>query len=244
VEVVVLIRSPKHSPADLGEWARLEKYDVVLAGSPGLARKERKALADVRAFAAAGPCYLGVSWGKDSVVTADIACRGDLNVPLVWVRVEPIANPDCVVVRDAFLATHPGARYEEVEIWCTKDGRGWHATGTLERGFTEAASRHGDRHVSGVRAEEAGYRKMRMRVHGTVSRRTCAPIGWWSGADVFAYLAKYNLPVHPAYAMSFGGVVERSRLRVSSLGGERGTGFGRRDWESRYYPEVYRELRE
>ena len=231
----VLLSSPKHSAADLQEWNRLVRYDRVLARSRGLAEKEDQALTDIVKFATAGLCYVGVSWGKDSVVVADLACRSGLDLPLVWIRVEPIANPDCAVVRDAFLAMNPSAKYEEIEIWCQRDEKGWHATGTLERGFAEAVDRFGYRYVSGVRADEASYRKTRMRVHGTVSGRTCAPIGWWKGEDIFAYLEKHDLPVHPAYAMSFGGTLDRQRLRVASLTGQRGTGFGRADWEQRYY---------
>jgi len=96
--------------------------------------------------------------------------------------------------------------------------------------------------VSGVRGEESGVRKLRMRRWGTSSERTCAPIGWWCGGDVFAYLHQHDLPVHPAYAMSFGGTLDRNRIRVASLGGERGTGFGRRDWEHRYYRDAFRKM--
>ena len=37
------------------------------------------------------------------------------------------------------------------------------------------------------------------------------------------------------YACSLGGLLDRSKLRVASLGGQRGTGWGRAEWERRYY---------
>lgn len=75
-------------------------------------------------------------------------------------------------------------------------------------------------------------------IRGLSSLHTCAPIGWWSDTDVFAWLAARDLPVHPAYACSMGGMLERRHLRVAGIGGDRGTGFGRREWERRYYPEM------
>lgn len=240
----MLIPSPRHTAADLREWARLDRMDAVLSRQPSLARREARALAAIEEFAAAGPCYVGTSWGKDSVVVAHLARRVDPAIPLVWVRVEPIENPDCAAVRDAFLAAHPGA-YDEIATRCTWDGSRWvrpatrhhHSAGaqTSGAGFELAAERYGDRYVSGVRGEESSGRTMRMRSHGVATARTCAPIGWWSGADVFAYLHRHSLPVHPAYAMTHGGVLDRARVRVASLGGERGTGKGRREWERAYY---------
>lgn len=56
--------------------------------------------------------------------------------------------------------------------------------------------------------------------------------------DVFAYLAARDLPVHPAYAMSHGGRLDRRWLRVGSIGGTRALGRGRMEWESAYYGDV------
>lgn len=56
--------------------------------------------------------------------------------------------------------------------------------------------------------------------------------------DVFAYLHKHDLPVHPAYAMTMGGFYDRRWLRVSSLGGLRGADRGRAEWEQQYYGDI------
>lgn len=156
-------------------------------------------------------------------------------VPIVWVRVEPIKSPECIAVRDEFLKRfdHP---YHEETVWCRQDEEGWHATGTLQKGFTNAEKAIGiKRSLRGIRGAESGTRKYLMERAGQVSKNSCRPIGYWSGQDVFAYLHAFDLPIHPAYAMSFGGMLDRDRIRVSSIGGKRGTGFGRDAWEAKYY---------
>lgn len=237
---VPLIESKRHSKADLTCWDRLIRYDAVMSKSHRLEELSDKAMSSILEFVERGTCYVGVSWGKDSVVVAHMAVQ--LGLPLVWVRVEPITNPDCFLVRDVFLRRYSDAVYNEIEVWCRKDEHGWHATGTLEEGFKIAAGVHGARHVSGVRGDESNVRKMRMMRWGISSENTCAPIGWWSGEDVFAYLHLHDLPIHSAYAMSFGGTLDRNRIRVASLGGERGTGVGRSDWERRYYRDAFRKM--
>lgn len=236
-----LIASRRHTARDLDRWAYWQRLDKAEA-TRWTDRKMLKAMADIERFSAAGACYAGVSWGKDSTVLAHlVAClwhERNVVVPMVWVRVEPIANPDCVLVRDAFLARFPGLAYSEIEVWCRQDSQGWHATGTLEAGFKRA----GTRHVSGVRGDESGSRKLRMMTYGISTPNTCAPIGWWKAQDIWSHLHTFDLPVHPAYACSMGGMIERDRLRVASLSGQRGTGHGRAEWEWRYYPDEMRKL--
>jgi phosphoadenosine phosphosulfate reductase len=232
----VLIKSPKHTARDLARWAGYREQDEAISSL--LSNKEQAAAHAIREFAQQ-PCYLGVSWGKDSVVVADLALRSGFSWPIVWVRVEPIKNPECFAVRDEFLAIYPDCDYCEIEVWCRKDSDGWHATGTLEQGFKQAVDICGlPRHVSGVRASESAMRKMRCDRWGVSSKNTCAPLARWSGSEVFAYLHKYDLPICSVYAMSFGGLLDREKLRVSSLGGERGSGFGRTEWERFYFGGV------
>lgn len=229
----MLIPSPRLTKQDRQTWATYQARDVAHALSAGYrARKEQAQAAIRNFFKDKQDGYVGVSWGKDSVVIAHLA--HGLDLPVVWVKVRPIANPDCCLVRDQYLARFP-CKYEEIPVECTRDDEGWHASGTLERGFAQAAAKFGDRHVSGIRGEESATRKLRTWRFGTSTDRTCAPIAYWSGADVFAYLAEHDLPIHPAYAMSHRGLAPRDRLRVASLGGKRGTGMGRSGWEETYY---------
>lgn len=235
----MLITSPRHTPADLEQWAIWERTDEAYAARWN-DRKMVRSMDEIAKFASLGRCYAGVSWGKDSTVLAhlvlELAQERGVVVPLVWVRVKHFENPDCLLVRDSFFAnrSHP---YEEIEVSTTL------ATGRLEAGFEIASDKYGARHVSGVRGAESTVRAIRMARWGVSTERTCAPIGWWSGQDVFTYLHVFGLPVHPAYACSMGGVYDRERLRVASLGGSRGNGMGRSQLEDKYYREEMRTIR-
>lgn len=240
----MLIRTTKHSPRDLEAWGRVERLTEIHRMLRSFSRHVGEAEREVLSFAAQLGCYVGVSWGKDSVVVADIALRMVPDLPLVWVRVEPIKNPECKLVRDAFLRIWARARYSEIEVWCSRDESGeWHATGTLERGFSSAATEFGRRHISGVRAQESGARKRRVMTYGLSTQRACAPLGRWSSDDVWSYLQMRGLPIHPAYGYLMDGLLDPGRIRVASLTGKRGTGWGRAEWEDRYYPEIMRRLR-
>jgi len=238
----MLLSSPKHSARDLEVWTARARADAIHARLPSFRRRIDRALDDLRAFAADGPCYAGVSWGKDSIVLAHmcIILAGEgVSIPMVWVRVEPIANPDCARVRDAAIARYGSINYNEIEEWCRLGDDGeWHATGTLEAGFSAAESRYGGRHISGIRGQESGERKRRMMRYGISTKATSAPIGWWSAQDVYAYMHLHDLPIHPAYACSGNGSYDRDRIRVASLGGRRGDGTGRAEWERRYYGDA------
>ncbi len=234
----MLIASPRHTPRDLEQWAIYERTDALEAKRmrPTLDVLARKAAHEMRTFLDAGPDgrrgYLGVSWGKDSVVTAHIALTHGIHVPLVWVRVDDRENPDCVLVRDAFLAMHPTANYHEVEARTAKKGL------TSSEGFAQAERMFGKRHISGVRAQESAVRRLRTAHYGLTTENTCAPIGHWKVAlHVFPFIHAHGLPLHPAYACTQGGMYDRNYIRVGSLGGDRGTGHGRRAWERAYYSD-------
>lgn len=230
----MLIPSRRHTQHDLEQWARDEETDAVNARRMRLSEMAADATEEMRAFASGGRCYLGVSWGKDSVVVVHLAAKAQLAIPFVYVRVRDVANPDCDRVRDAFLRSFP-VDYHEIET-----GGGGLATGRLEAGFSVAGERFGDRYISGVRGQESKARARRMGRYGASTWRTCAPIGYWRTDAVFAYLYLHQLPVHPAYAMTAGGLWTRDQIRVATVGGERGRGHGRAEWERRYYPELSR----
>lgn len=236
----VLITSSRHTAADLAHWQKLEAEDRLRwrRDERRLRRALDAAVECVCAFVRSDPRgYLGVSWGKDSVlvfaVVAEAVRSRGLALPAVWVRVEGRENPDCPAVRDAALAGFArGVGYHEIAVAAGDlGGEGL----TSQRGFDEAARRWGARHVSGVRASESYARRMRDRSHGTTSPNTCAPLSRWSTADVYAVAHGLGLPLHPAYAMTLGGRLDRQHLRVASLGGLRGTERGRREWEWAYY---------
>lgn len=233
----MLIPSDRHRRRDLEMWAALEEADR--QHYPQIEAKVAKATEDIAAFVARGPCYASVSWGKDSVVLAHLVAVHRL--PLVWVKQVPIYNPDCEAVRDVFLSRHDSP-YDEIVVQLRRGVLTWHATGSIEAGFAEATKRYGPRYLSGIRASESGGRKLRMMTHGVATENTCAPLGWWTEQDVFAYLAAHDLPVHPVYAMLGGGRWPRDRIRTCRLDGKSGGGLGRAEWEREYYGDVLRRM--
>lgn len=235
----MLISSDRHTTEDLRLWSEMESADRIHGA--GLAAKIVQAGDVIREFARKGNCYAGVSWGKDSVVLAHLLAIYAPSVPLAWVKQIPLFNPDCELVRDAFLRTYP-SRYEEIVIQLRRGHLTWHATGSIEAGFARAVELFGPRYFSGIRAGESGGRKIRMRRHGPTSKNACAPLGWWTETDIFGYLAIHDLPVHPVYAMLGQGRWDRERIRTCRLDGRSGDGIGRAEWESEYYGDVLRRI--
>ena len=157
----------------------------------------------------------------------------------MWVKVKPIFNPECELVRDAFLKLYPNVNYHEIEVECpVTDGKA-KAKKTLENGFKQVEKELNTNYrISGIRGQESGVRKLRQKLYGVESKYTLAPITYWSTLMVFAYLNYYDVPTHPAYAMTHGGLFDREYLRVASIGGKRGSNFDRTTWEKMYYPEI------
>lgn len=235
---MALIRVPQHRPEDLAAWERLEREDAAWATLPEFRARVRDALREILAFAAARPCYASTSWGKDSMVISHLVWtlreEEGLDIPLVWVRVDPVSNPHCPAVRDAFLARWPMS-YREFRAECLFDEGGHRLPSVGPREVTPELIREmGRRWIGGLRGEESGLRARRMEL-GLSLWSSCQPLGHWTDRDVFAYLYAHDLPIHPAYAMSFGGSLDRGRLRVGTIGGSHGTGFGRDEWERVYY---------
>ena len=248
-----MIVTSKHDEDELARWLALERQDAVVAQLRAHRRKVDGALHAIERFAASGPFYAGVSWGKDSVCLADLVFQVAPATPLVWIRIEPVKNPECLLVRDAFLGLHPGVVYHEEVVHYEPGETAWTpgfgpektraVTPAHTRGFRSAArALSTDRYCSGIRAEEACRRRERMQRHGYETARTCAPLGWWTAADVFAHLFAHGLPVHPAYAYTMRGAWNRDRLRVDALWGPTGQGSGRRAWEAHYYPDELRAM--
>lgn len=237
---------------DRDHWAQLERYDRALARA--LNRKVADAINTIRAFRQAHPdAICSTSWGKESMVVAHLTRRADPSIPLVWVptiRADGISyeSPPTYTVRDAFLNVYPGA-YQERATVARNPKRGdpnyhpdqysdpqYRSQDVLGEAITEP-------YISGVRAEESRIRAISIGHRGTTTARTCRPIGRWGTTEVFAYLAAHNLPVHPAYAATYGGLLDRRWLRVHPLRGKppaRSTIYGRDmdDWEDQYFPTL------
>ena len=242
----MLIESDRPTRHDMQVWHTQARYDRATAGSSRLDRLERDAIAAIHAWAGDGPGVVSTSWGKDSVVVAHIAMTAGIRQPIVWVRSDPFETPECEQVRDQFLQMWPeaAALYSErsVPLRNPKRGEPGHATHHLGGGrgqdvlgecITEP------RHMSGVRAQESRVRDISIASRGLVTTNTCRPIGRWTGPDVFAYLTRHQLPIHPVYAMTLGGVLDRQWVRTHPLCQHvKHTKTDVAHWEDTYYRDV------
>lgn len=233
----MLIASERHAPVDLALWAEYESAD--LANARRLGPKVDAALDAIRAFLSLGPCFVGVSGGKDSSVTAQLVRRIDADVPLIYIRAVPHGNPDTPKVLEAIGNVEViDADYSGIDARALGP---WGVEAEKDRiffGVCDQLVRTHGRRVLGIRAAESRKRSLRIGRYGLATAHSLAPIGRWSTADVFAYAAAFGVPLHPAYAMLGGGRWGRDVIRVDELGGERGDGKGRYQWEFEYYGDI------
>ncbi|MDK8794221.1 phosphoadenosine phosphosulfate reductase family protein [Corynebacterium sp. MSK041] len=237
----MLIPSERHTPQDTAAWERLERYDHLL--HPAAEEKAGHAIKVIREFADAGDCYLSTSWGKDSTVLVDLAARADRKIPIVSLVIDGYELPGTSEVRDMMLTRYTHLDYHELTL-PPQPNRWWDTT-TIKRtkydadiGWRLIEKRFGPRRITGIRAEESRIRSLVQHRFGDATTNTARPIGTWTATDIFAYLAGHQLPIHPAYAMSHGGTLDRRWLRVHALGGVTGADKGRADWEQHYFGDV------
>lgn len=73
-----------------------------------------------------------------------------------------------------------------------------------------------------------------------MSKNSCRPLAYWTEKEIFAYLAFYDLPIHPNYAMLGGGRFRREKIRVGPHW--MGVQFGNDLWEREYYQDILNRL--
>lgn len=186
------------------------------------------------------PFYVGISWGKDSVVVLHIVLSIGLSPKVFHMTRGVSENPYTHLVRDKFLSQY-NCDYLEIlgdydpDIFTNRKNyksawrKCWDIMGTR-------------RYISGIRSSEGPIRRLRAAKYGYISQNTCAPLNDWKSEDIFAYLIQNNLPIHPNYAMLGGGRWKREKLRVDRLGGAPGRGGLRDKWEQEYFAIELRKL--
>lgn len=239
----MLIDSPRITARDRAHWDRLAHYDDALSRDPRLDTLVKEGRAAVEEFAAGGDYVVSTSWGKDSVVACHLALLADPSARLVWARARDVETPECEAVRDAFLALHPHAQYEEREYVFRVPLRFEPDHEHADHQDALAETLPDGRYVSGVRAQESRMRRISIGHRGMVTPNTCRPVARWDATHVFAYAHREGLPVHPAYAMTQGGHHDRAWLRVHPLGTAapaQSAVHGRPmdAWEDTYYSDV------
>ena len=184
--------------------------------------------------------FVAVSWGKDSVVLADMFYQAGAKCKYIYIRNlarEPEGN---IAVRDEFLKQYP-LDYEEIvydyadadETYFDRHGnpKKWqHILQDLQKQF--------GCHVTGIRYDESAKRRRRFHIFGLETVNSFAPFRYMTAYDIFAYLWEHDLPVHPNYAMTGGGRWDKYRIRVAAIGNKEGDGIGRQEWEKEYYRDI------
>jgi phosphoadenosine phosphosulfate reductase len=242
----MLIASCRHRKEDRELWRNLEVMDRANYHLRKVAAKAEAALEVIRQFVAAGPVYAALSFGKDSTILAHLLwllSREGVSVPAFRVRMDGIETPGTDEVEAEFLKRFP-LDYRRVES--PHDPEEERIDGDREpalvRGIAMCQSLAGTkRYINGIRAGESAIRRSRVK-KGLALENSCSPIGHWQDSDVFAYLAHHDLPVHPNYAMTLGGLFQREKLRVCMLGNHKGRQYGRLLWEKTYYPDVLKAM--
>lgn len=240
----MLIKSYKHTKKDLILWKEYEEMDLLNVEK--IKYKEEKAIECIYNFVKNNDCYIGISWGKDSVTIADLALRNNIKIELVHLYCIPSHNKECDKVRDYFLNIYSNVDYKEIIVdygnIYSLNLPGIIQDKETDKLWYKAFKKLNKKHISGIRQEESELRRLRMRKWGLTTKNTCCPIGYWKNKDVFAYLKKYNLPVHPNYAMLGNGRYKRENIRVAEIGDIKGRNMGRNEWEQEYYNDELNKL--
>ena len=208
-----------------------------------------------------GPVVVSTSWGKDSTALADLAIEALGAAPLLhiassyrlpgWERVAERFASRAVVHEIA-----PRRTLEEVIAWLRDVGLP-HERSSAEQAAVVAALkkdvgtawclRHGfGAQALGMRAEENPHTRGRLfRARGLMyqSRGVVVvnPLGWWSAADVWAYIVERDLPYHPMYDCETHGMT-RETLRNAGWLSTDGAERGRVGWLREHYPAEFRSL--
>jgi len=224
----MLIITSRHTEKDLLLWKEYEEIDVINSYS------EKKIDCAKEVISQYNIKYNDVvsytSWGKDSIILLHLIAGMKLKMPVVYVRFYDRDNPDCDLVRDAFLKKYDLNYYEESYDYKRVRAKGLH--------WKETAEKYGHHRITGIRNDESGRRLLVWKQFGFYSENTCRPLSLLTNQEVFAYIHKNELPLCPVYGYLGGGRWPRENIRTHSLAGSSADGFGRSEWEREYYPDI------
>lgn len=216
-------------------WAKL----------PVFQGKIRQAQATIRDALKIGLPYVGISWGKDSVVLLHLAqqIKPDIQV-IFWTAPDQELLNNYQETRDSYLSRYP-TNYLEIDI----DGdRVPHKVAKSKPWEQWPVA------LVGIRAEEnRRTRGTALRKFGLLHQYTsgpqagtwrAAPLGWWGWKDVWAYTCLHGLPYLRTYDDTF--AVGRDRSRTCNLVASNPSGatIGRLQILKRQAPEYWQKLQE
>ncbi|MCK9327750.1 MAG: hypothetical protein M0P69_19805 [Bacteroidales bacterium] len=158
--------------------------------------KVRKALTDLAHAFRAGPSYLALSWGKQSIILAHMIWTMDTEVKCVF-RKNPLSDliNNFNEVKDSFLSRWK-INYEELEGDTDLKGNGLKYM--QENGLTVVIMGLAADESNGRRITLAAADKFNLYRYSNGFMRSC-PLRHWKIMDIAAYTAAYDLPALDTY---------------------------------------------
>ena len=223
--------------------------------------KEREALEFMADMAAKYTFTVSYSGGKDSSVCWHLANRvapGTVGAHLDSGGEHPLSARFVVQFSEwleaPLVIEHARLGYLDL-LWLAYHGSIWISSETLMRFIIDepaeaVAEAYGaNAYVIGLRKDESKGRKLSGNVHGREHLQAAtgltriAPLLNWTTTDVWAYIAKHSLPIHPAYFETLEGesFLDARVSVVVDLAAYHTTGTLSR--LRKYHPSFYNELK-
>lgn len=241
----MLLPSNRFKKNDLEVWNEYEDVDFI--HSESMTYKKRIAITEkaITRFINSGkPHFCGISWGKDSVVLADMFLKINPETNIIFVHQVDNMNPHSLDVMKSFLDFHNPKNFFEYSYSYKDSDLTWFKNGKPNKWYRilEEINKKFGCHVTGIRPDESGKRAKRFKIFGMETINSFAPFQFMTHQEIFSYLAIHDLPIHPNYAMTLNGTLDRKRIRVAAIGNKEGDGMGRTQWEKEYYPDILRKI--
>jgi len=258
-------REPRLSADDVRAWDIWRRAALVHARSQRHLRavdKARRIVAD--GLEKAPRAALMWSGGKDSTAMTHLVCvdmgagvdviseKDDLDYPGEVEYVTALAEAWGCKLRIVTPGQSPvawmDAHAHELDAGDDIHSRAAGLSKACFYALVEAATTSYDGILLGLRQEESHGRRMNAATHGACYRRksgqwTIAPLTYWSGLDVFAYLLSRDIdPLHVYRCIAFMHAREPWRLRKSWWIPGASSRHGGTAWLRHYYPTLFRRL--
>lgn len=241
-----LMITDRHSKLDLELWNDYLELDKENLISNRYKRRKEVTISIINNFIKKNKNFFcGISFGKDSIVLCDMFLKIKSDTKIIFIHQIDNMNPYSLKIRDKFLEIHNPINYEEIAYSYKDSDKSWFKKDKPNKWYDilkEINNKYG-MHVTGIRYDESGKRRLRFKVHGLETENSFAPLRYMENLDVFTYLYEYDLPVHPNYAMLGDGKFKREYIRVAALGNKEGDGMNRGLWEHMYYNDILNRIR-
>lgn len=211
--------------------------------------------------------YIAFSGGKDSLVALHLALQAEPNAPVCFFDAALEFPETYTYIADLAEAWNLNldviAAHRPTLELLIENGTWSHTAtpGPVTNLFQNkiglpaqtAVQRHGPGVVWGLRADESNSRRAMFaqsisqgHTHGARSRRdgsyTYSPVWNWTDNDIWAYIARHDLPVNPVYQKLRRLGTPATALRVSAMLDGNHLEAGRLVWLKRGWPSLFEAL--